>query len=130
MGLMEMLEHSLMNLVTFARLLLETLSVICVLAGILKALKTSLQLSRRRWQPDEFPFTHVRLKFGIWLSLALEFQLGADILSTTIAPTVDALSKLAIVAVIRTFLNYFLSKELESEIEYVEKHPTSDSTPA
>ena len=40
-------------------------------------------------------------------------QLGADILSTTVAPTMDALIKLAILAAIRTFLNFFLQKELE-----------------
>jgi uncharacterized membrane protein len=53
----------------------------------------------------------------MWLALALEFQLGADILGTTVTPTLDSLTKLALIAVIRTFLNYFLSKELEAESE-------------
>jgi uncharacterized membrane protein len=53
----------------------------------------------------------------MWLALALEFQLAADILSTTISPSLEALGKLAIIAVIRTFLNYFLTKELETEAE-------------
>ncbi len=44
--------------------------------------------------------------------LALEFQLGADILSTTLSSTFDSLGKLGIVALIRTFLNYFLTQEL------------------
>ncbi len=50
-----------------------------------------------------------------WLSVALEFQLGADIANTTIAPSLEALGKLAILAVIRTFLNVFLTRELEAE---------------
>jgi uncharacterized membrane protein len=53
----------------------------------------------------------------MWLALALEFQLGADILGTTVAPTLDSLTRLALIAVIRTFLNYFLGKELETELE-------------
>jgi uncharacterized membrane protein len=50
------------------------------------------------------------------LALALEFQLGADILGTTVAPTVQDLLRLGIIAVIRTFLNYFLGKEMEMEL--------------
>jgi uncharacterized membrane protein len=53
----------------------------------------------------------------MWLALALEFQLAADILSTTVSPSLEALARLAIIAVIRTFLNYFLTKELEAESE-------------
>ena len=52
----------------------------------------------------------------MWLSLALEFQLGADIVGTTVAPSLQALGNLALIAIIRTFLNYFLSKELEAEL--------------
>jgi uncharacterized membrane protein len=47
--------------------------------------------------------------------LALEFQLGADILSTTYHSTFESLGKLGIVALIRTFLNYFLNQELNKQ---------------
>ena len=58
----------------------------------------------------------VRLKFGTWLAVALEFQLGADIVATTMDPTLQSLGELAILAaVLLTFLNYFLAKELETE---------------
>jgi uncharacterized membrane protein len=56
----------------------------------------------------------------MWLALALEFQLGADILSTTVAPTFDSLGKLGILALIRTFLNYFLTRELEFQYKETE----------
>ncbi len=49
------------------------------------------------------------------LGLALEFLLAADILSTAVAPTWDAIGKLAAVATIRTLLNYFLGQELVNE---------------
>jgi uncharacterized membrane protein len=49
--------------------------------------------------------------------LALEFQLGADILSTAIAPSWDEIGKLGAIAVIRTGLNYFLSIEMREERE-------------
>jgi uncharacterized membrane protein len=50
--------------------------------------------------------------FGGWLIVALEFQLAADIVGTIIAPTTSQMIQLGAVALIRTFLNYFLNKEL------------------
>ncbi len=54
----------------------------------------------------------VRLQFGLWLSLAIEFELAADILKTTIAPSWDEIGKLAAIVVLRTVLNYFLQTEI------------------
>ena len=55
----------------------------------------------------------VWLGFGAWLLLGLEFELGADIIRTAIAPTWQQLGQLGVIAVIRTFLNYFLERDLE-----------------
>ncbi len=56
---------------------------------------------------------HIRLRLGRWLALALEFELGADILRTAIAPTWGEIGQLAAIAAIRTLLNYFLQKEID-----------------
>jgi uncharacterized membrane protein len=47
--------------------------------------------------------------------MALEFQLGADIVATSTSPSGQNLSQLGVVAVIRTFLNLFLAREIEAE---------------
>ena len=60
-------------------------------------------------------FNAIRLVLARYLAMALEFQLGADILSTAVAPSWNEIGKLGAVAVIRTALNYFLSKEMEEE---------------
>ena len=52
------------------------------------------------------------LRFATWILLALEFALAADILRTAVAPTWDDISKLAVIATIRTMLNYFLAKDI------------------
>jgi uncharacterized membrane protein len=52
-------------------------------------------------------------RFGTWLLLGLEFELAADIVRSAIAPTWMEIGQLGAVAVIRTFLNYFLEKDLE-----------------
>jgi uncharacterized membrane protein len=111
---LEFFEQSLSHLVAIAKFALESFSVICIIIGFIKTLQLAFILSRRR---DAFQsFNKVRLRFGMWLALALEFQLGADILGTTVTPTLESLIKLALIAVIRTFLNYFLGKELETEL--------------
>jgi len=53
------------------------------------------------------------LDYARWLVAALTFQLGADIVATSYAPTWDELGRLAVVAVVRTFLSYFLDREME-----------------
>ena len=45
-------------------------------------------------------------------SPGLTFQLAADIIETSIAPTWDDIGRLAAIAVIRTGLNYFLERDL------------------
>jgi uncharacterized membrane protein len=65
-------------------------------------------------------YTEIRLFLGRYLALGLEFQLGSDILSTAVAPTIAEVEILAAIVVIRTVLNYFLSKEIEREREEVE----------
>jgi uncharacterized membrane protein len=60
-------------------------------------------------------FTTTRLILARYLALALEFELGADILGTAISPSWDQIGKLGVVAVIRTGLNFFLSMEMKRE---------------
>lgn len=55
----------------------------------------------------------VWLRFGVWLLLGLEFELGADIIRTAISPTWTDIGQLAAIGAIRTFLNYFLEDDLE-----------------
>jgi uncharacterized membrane protein len=65
--------------------------------------------------PQKVSFNNVRLTFGRALVLALEFQLAADILGTAVSPSWDHLGKLGAIAAIRTFLNFFLERELREE---------------
>lgn len=60
------------------------------------------------------PKEEIRLSLGRSLALALELELGADILKTAVAPTWDDTGLLAAIAVLRTGLNYFLEKELRN----------------
>jgi uncharacterized membrane protein len=51
--------------------------------------------------------------FGVWLLLGLEFELAAEIVRSVVTPTWSDIGQLAAIGAIRTFLNYFLEKDLE-----------------
>jgi uncharacterized membrane protein len=119
MELIESLEQYLYFFINVLKLFLETIAVICVLMGLVRTLRLVIAVQRRR--TIQLPYLKLRLCFGAWLALALEFQLGSDILNTTVAPTFEALAKLGAIALIRTFLNYFLGKELKESYELEEK---------
>jgi uncharacterized membrane protein len=53
-------------------------------------------------------------RYGMWLLLGLEFELAADIIGSVLSPSWQEMGQLGAIAVIRTFLNYFLEKDLES----------------
>ena len=59
-------------------------------------------------------------RFGMWLLLGLEFALAADIIASVVSPTWEDIGQLGAVAVIRTFLNYFLEHDLEQAAPAVE----------
>jgi uncharacterized membrane protein len=87
--------------------------VFTVLYGLIAIAQHSIPHLGRRL-PGR-PSIQARLTFGSWLALALEFQLAADIVATTTNPSESNLIQLAVIALIRTFLNLFLSREIETE---------------
>ncbi len=59
------------------------------------------------------PKEAVRLMLGRWLAVALELELGADILRTAVAPTWTEIGQLGAIVVLRTALNFFLQQEID-----------------
>lgn len=108
----ESLEAQVQRAVEWLRLAVEAFGAVVIAVGIVIAVAGIARHLVARRGAD---FTAVRLSFARYLTLALELQLAADILSTSVAPTWDRIGKLAAIAVIRTALNYFLSQEMREE---------------
>lgn len=106
----------------------EACSVLVILYGVIRAL-LAFVLAVGRTRGRAAPPTVIRLDLGRSLALGLEFLLAADILETAVAPSAEVLAELAAVAVIRTGLNYFLSKELEQEAKEVVESSAGETTP-
>lgn len=105
-------ETTIINAVQWLRLTVETTGALIIGMGVVAA---GYQLIRALIPPQVESFNGIRLTLARFLALALEFQLGADILSTAIAPTWDQIGKLGAIAIIRTALNYFLMREMRDE---------------
>ena len=105
-------EGTVINLVQWLKLLLETTGAIVIGIGVLTA---GYYFFRSLLPPEIHNYNRIRLILARYLALALEFQLGADIISTAVAPSWDQIGKLGAIAVIRTALNFFLSREMKEE---------------
>src|SRR5262245_56246185 len=57
------------------------------------------------------------LGLALWLVLALEFELAADIVRSVLSPSWQDIGQLAAVGAVRTLLNFFLEKDLEKYSE-------------
>lgn len=114
---MEIVESAFSVVVQWLKLLLEITGALLVAVGAVTSLG---HLFRALSTKGTVRFTPVRLHFARHLSFALEFQLAADILGTTIAPTWEQIGKLGAIAVIRTALNYFLGREMQEERETID----------
>jgi uncharacterized membrane protein len=106
------IDNFVIVLAVWVELLANTISVLLIAAGIIVASYKVLQTIR---QPDLLHYNKARLAFSRYLVLALEFQLAADIVKTAAKPTWADLGILAAVAAIRTFLNFFLQREMKEE---------------
>jgi len=107
------MEQILYSLSTFVALSLEVIAVLVILLGAFEATSQTLMsfVSRRATQ---ITLRAVWRSFARWILLGLELTLAADIVRTAIAPSWNEIGQLAAIAVIRTFLNYFLERDLET----------------
>lgn len=102
----EISEHASLML-NLAALLVVVLGSVEVLLSLVRLILGSTSDSDKRlaW-----------LRYGRWLVAALTFQLGADILESSVIRGWGEIGRLAAVAGVRTFLNYFLDRDL-TEVE-------------
>jgi len=95
-------------------LLLEGVAALLIAFGGLATLYLLFRGTLQKTEPNLHGTRRVAwLSFARWLLLGLEFTLGADIVRMAIAPSWDSIGQLAAIAVIRTFLSFFLERDLE-----------------
>ena len=105
-------EYTLTTIVTYLTFFAELCGALVIAAAVLHGLLRYVPHIFRHQAASETYTEDIRLQLGKALALALEFELGADILKTAVAPSLAIIAQLAAIAFLRTFLNYFLEQEL------------------
>jgi uncharacterized membrane protein len=93
-----------------AIVLIDWMALIVILYGTAEVVINMLWLAFE--SSSERRYRAVWLRYGRWLVAGLTFQLAADIIETSITTEWEAVARIAAVAVIRTFLNYFLERDI------------------
>lgn len=104
------MEEVLHSATEQAVVVVDFIALIVIVYGTLEAF---VQAVRVVLSPPSRPlFSGIWFRYGRWLVAGLTFQLAADIIETSITPSWDDIGRLAAIAVVRTFLNYFLERDL------------------
>jgi len=120
------MEELFERFVGYAVLGIEAVAALLIVVGAIEALSTLIAPRLGRRSAVGVP-RQAWVRFSVWLLLGLEFELGADIVRTAIAPTWTDIGQLGAIAVIRTFLNFFLTRDLE---KIAGEARSGESTPA
>lgn len=112
------MEALFKEIATKIALSVELLAALLIAYGAVEALVRLLTPKPKRELTIHFARRReVFLRFGMWLLLALEFELAADIVRSAISPSWTDIGQLGAIAAIRTLLNYFLEKDIEKFAE-------------
>jgi uncharacterized membrane protein len=100
------------SIASYIAVAVEAGAALLILIGALEAFYKMISRFLRR-QLIAGTRRDVRVEFGVWLLLGLEFELAADIIRTAISPSWNDIGQLAAIASIRTALNYFLELDIQ-----------------
>jgi uncharacterized membrane protein len=96
-------------------ILIDAIALVLILWGTLQAVASVVH------GVFTTPTAHARhevwLRYARWLVAGLTLQLAADIIETSITTDWVAIARVAAIAVIRTFLNYFLERDMQETRE-------------
>jgi uncharacterized membrane protein len=96
----------------YTSLCVEAIAVLAIAFGALESAVLGAA-EVMGWRPRALGWRRALFtRFARWLIFGLEYALAADIVRTVISPTWNDIGQLAAIAAIRTFLNYFLERDL------------------
>jgi len=93
--------------------LIDALALLVILVG---TIQVSVKVARASFKPlgDQLA-RQAWLRYARWLVAGLTLQLAADIIETSISTSWQTIGRVGAIAVIRTFLNYFLERDVEQQ---------------
>ncbi|HKP29194.1 MAG TPA: DUF1622 domain-containing protein [Gemmatimonadales bacterium] len=105
------MRDALIAVTEVAVVVIDSMALLIILGATIEAFVRGLKVAFMTRSDQER--RDVFLRYARWLVAALSFQLAADIIETSIGSDWESIGKVAAIAVVRTFLNYFLERDLE-----------------
>jgi uncharacterized membrane protein len=96
---------------THAIVVIEAMALLNIVIGTVQAFVAGLRTMLNPKTSDQ-EARYVWIRYARWLLAGLTFQLAADIIKTAVAPSWEDIGRLASIALIRTFLDFFLERDL------------------
>ena len=107
------MESALSAITHNVALVIEAMALVIIAFGSIEAFIASARTVAMHITLEGETRRAIWLRYARWLIAGLTFQLAADVIDTAIAPTWDEIGRLGAIAAIRTFLNFFLERDLE-----------------
>ena len=111
---MEALRAAFVQLTEISILLIDFMALLIVIYATLEAFWEAGRAALVHRTPQ---YHRIWQRYARWLVAALTFQLAADVIESALTPSWDDIGRLAAIAVIRTFLNFFLERDLTENEE-------------
>jgi uncharacterized membrane protein len=109
------MKSGLAEIVEYIAIAIEVMAILVVAFASAQAFFRVIRIAVGSASDRERHETYVR--YLRLLVGGLTFQLAADIIHTSIAPTWEDLGKVGAIAVIRTFLSYFVGRDMREATE-------------
>ncbi len=95
---------------------ITAINAIALLAIVVGTAEVSVKVVRAAIKPiGAREARKVWLRYSRWLVAGLTFQLAADIIETSVSTSWQTIGRLGAIALIRTFLGYFLEHDVEQQ---------------
>jgi len=93
--------------------LIDAIALLVILVG---TIEVTVKVARASFKPlGDQASRQAWLRYARWLVAGLTLQLAADIIETSISTSWQTIGRVGAIAVIRTFLNYFLERDVEQQ---------------
>ncbi len=102
---------------------IQFIGLTILIFGCVKILIQYLIIEWKSGKSPEFMnfLQDIRHDIGVYILLALDFLIIADIIMTISKPSTEEMIRLVVVIIIRTMIGFFLSKEIESATKSIKK---------
>lgn len=96
---------------------ISMISMVVIAYGSILAILSFIrnELSRVRGRFSFVKLNSVKINFGYYLLLGLDFLIASDVIRTIVENTLEDLTILGVSVVIRTVLSYFLGREITED---------------